>query len=122
MPINKDVILKWDGKEYPIKITFGMIDECEAKHDLNLIILLQQVRNGDVRLTQIAKLFKFLFEKGGLNVEVETVFEALFGSGKFDVKEVKAMMAGIFDAIFPEPKKKVSTQTKKTSKTKLKKG
>ncbi len=141
MSINKIINLGWDGEQYEVKITMGVIDKIDD--EVNLVKLVADYENGDVRLTKVARLFAALLNEGGateklldadgepvlgknkepvfIPLEVDTVFHALFGTGQIKKEDIKLSMAAIFSAIFPSPKKKRTTHSPKVKKTTKKK-
>ena len=111
MAINRKVAIKWDGVEYSVKITMELIDQLDDA--INLIQMVQEVQSGDIRITKMSKLFTVLLNAAGAEVTRESVQYALLGAGELNVEDTQHMLAGIFAAIFPEPKKKTTTPSKR---------
>lgn len=112
MAINKQVSLKWKNETHNILITMEVIDRLDDA--VNLVTIVKQYEDGDVRFTKVAKLIRALLNEAGVETDDGEVFHALFGSGDIKHSDLAPMMTAIFSAIFPEPKKKAtSTKSKK---------
>lgn len=108
--VNKTLSLTWKGVEYNPVVTMRVIDRIEE--ELNLMQLVQRVTEGDVRFSHVAKLVSLLLQSAGCPASQEEVFEEMFGDGDVTPHEAVEFCWKVFAVIFPEPKKKSTTNTR----------
>jgi hypothetical protein len=113
MAIRKELKLNWQGTEYKCLITMSVIDRIED--ELNLILMMEQTRKGDVRFAKVARLFAILLNEAGADVTTDEVYHGMFDGGA-QLDDVVVLLSQVFTVIFPEPAKKPTpTATKKGS-------
>lgn len=113
MAIRKEVELAWNGESCSVLVTMGVIERIEEH--LNLAKVAYDLSQGDVKMSHAARLVATLLNEGGINVQVDDVYEGMFTGESSDTQAVFSMMSDIVGAVFPEPKKKCSTSSKSKS-------
>ncbi len=108
MGVNKKLTLNWQGTTYNIKFTMEMIDELEES--INLMKMLTQCLEGDIRYSHAAKLVSLTLNMMDANTTQEQVYTGMFGDGENDVQplEVVALVTDILDACFFKSKKNIT--------------
>ncbi len=116
MSLDSKITLGWEGREYKVKMTAGVIMELE---DLGIHRMAQK----NISLMRPSIIVAFLLTEGGAeNIDHEEVRRTLYGQGdETSAKDVADMMIMIQLAIAPEPKKKPTTRSPKKAKKKAKK-
>jgi len=111
MGMKTPIKLTWGGRDYKILVTMEVIDRLEDH--LNLWKILTQTSEKDIRFSKIAKLIALLLNEGGCDTTQEKVYEGMFGQGSVSAKDLTPMLAQIFAAVYPTPKKKDVTPKSK---------
>ena len=104
MGVNSRVELEWQGVEYPVLVTMGVIERLEEK--LNLARMASDCARNDLKMSHAARLVATMLKEGGAEVEVSDVFDYMFenkGKGGADIINFVSVILG---QIFAEPKKK----------------
>jgi hypothetical protein len=98
--IFRKVAMRWQGAEYEIKPTMGLINDIEQKISLSLTA--QRMAAGQPPLSHIAVIAGTMLRSAGCKVTDEDIYlEISTGSGD----DITSMITAIFEAAFPSPKK-----------------
>ena len=111
MGVNRRVELSWSGESCSVMVTMDVIERLEEK--LNLAKLAQDCATGNIKLSQASRLVATLLNEGGLSATIDEVFDGMFDGEGSDGGAVIEMVATILGAIFPAPKKKPSSSSKR---------
>lgn len=87
----------------------AVIDRMEDS--INVGRLLAQHATGDVRFSHNAKFISLILNEAGANVTQEEVYTGMFTDGDITAANLHEFMGNLFEAFFPEPKKKEPTTT-----------
>lgn len=139
MGIRNAITIRWDEVDYKIVVTMSVIENIESS-GVNLFEMAHANARGDIKPVQLAKLLTALLVEGGASktikrkdpvtnrmknfdvpVEVDDVYSALFGAGEISREDIQPMVDAVFTAIFPAPKKKPTTPSRKATKRSRKK-
>lgn len=114
MAINKRIELTWRGESCAVLVTMEVIERIEECKHLNLVILASELAAGNVKLSHVARLISVLLKEGGIAASADDVYEGMFEEGTPEAAQTAIVLAGeILGAIFPSPKKKSGTSSKK---------
>ena len=111
MGINKRIELSWNGKPYPVNMTMRLIEHIEEK--LNLGLMAQQCASGDIRFSHAARLVEIVLKDAGAEVTADEIYSGMFSGDDVSVSDVIEVVGLILSAVFPEPKKKAPSASKK---------
>lgn len=114
MAINTELKLKWRGDDYKLKVTMEVIDRVEDQ--INVMRLVQQVSDGDFRMAKIAKLLSVILVEAGCDTDQEDVYLGMTGGGDVSVADVMPMLGTIWEAFYPNSKKKSTDKVKPKAK------
>ena len=120
MALRKELILNWEGKPFKLMVTMQVIDKIEDS--INIGRLLAQHATGDIRFSHVARFIALLLNEAGADVTQEDVYAGMFTDGDITAANLHEFMGNVFQAFFPEPKKKeLTTTTPKKRKSATKK-
>ena len=109
MALRKELVLNWQEKQFKLLVTMAVIDRIEDS--VNVGRLLAQHATGDVRFSHVAKFIALLLNEAGAEVTQEEVYAGMFTDGDITAANLHEFMGHVFEAFFPEPKKKEPTTT-----------
>ena len=109
MALRKELKLNWQGKPYKLLVTMEVIDRLEDS--INIGRLLAQHATGDIRFSHVARFISLLLNESGAEVTAEEVYTGMFTDGDITAANLHVFMGNVFEAFFPEPKKKEPTTT-----------
>lgn len=105
--IFRDVVITWQGKEYRVKPTMRLINTIEQQVSLSLTA--QRMAQGRPPISHIATIAGVMLRSAGCEVTDEELYLEI-STGDNDISD---LVAAIFDAAFPVPKKpEAPTSTK----------
>ena len=87
----------------------SVIDKLEDS--INIGRLLAQHATGDIRFSHVARFIALLLNEAGAEVTQEEVYAGMFTEGDITAANLHEFMSNVFEAFFPEPKKKEPTTT-----------
>ena len=85
----------------------SVIDKIEDS--INIGRLLAQHATGDIRFSHVARFISLLLNEAGAEVTQEEVYAGMFTEGDITAANLHEFMGHVFEAFFPEPKKKEPT-------------
>jgi hypothetical protein len=109
MALRKELTLNWQGKPFKLLVTMLVIDKIEDS--INIGRLLAQHATGDIRFSHVARFISLLLNEAGAEVTQEEVYSGMFTDGDITAANLHVFMGNVFEAFFPEPKKKEPTTT-----------
>jgi len=109
MGLRKELVLNWQGEKYKLLVTMSVIDKLEDS--INIGRLLAQHATGDIRFSHVARFVSLLLNQAGAEVTQEEVYSGMFTDGDITAANLHEFMGHVFEAFFPEPKKKEPTTT-----------
>jgi hypothetical protein len=120
MALRKELVLTWQGDKFKLLVTMAVIDKVEDS--INIGRLLAQHATGDVRFSHVARFLSILLNEAGAEVTQEEVYAGMFTDGDITAENLHTFMGNVFEAFFPEPKKKepITTTTPKRKPTRKK--
>ena len=104
MALRKELVLNWEGKKFKLMVTMSVIDKIEDS--INIGRLLAQHATGDIRFSHVARFISLLLNEAGAEVTQEEVYAGMFTDGDITPANLHEFMGNVFEAFFPEPKKK----------------
>lgn len=105
MSMRNTIEMKWAGTSYDVLVTMDLIDKLEDH--INLMQMMQQVQEGDIRFSKCSQLIALLLQSAGCKVTQDDVYSSLFGNGDDVTPDgLIIILYEIFSAVFPEPPKK----------------
>jgi len=103
--IRNTIEMKWHGTSYDVLVTMDVIDKLEDR--LNLMLMMQQVQEGDIRFSKAAMLLSLLLQSAGCKVSQDEMYDALFGNSEDITPDgLIEILYTVFASVFPEPPKK----------------
>jgi hypothetical protein len=102
--VFREVSLAWDGKAYSVKPTMQLLNRIENR--VSLAAMWRGLSSNAPPLSHLAYVVGEFLRAAGANVDDDEVYRELVTG---DLDDLREMIASIFAAIFPEPKKKEST-------------
>lgn len=115
MAINKRVELTWNGESCSVLVTMEVIERIEER--LNLAKMARDLSTGNIKLSHSARLISTLLDVGGISVTPVEVYEGMFSDDTAETVRAAVTLTGdILSAVFPDPKKKSGTPSKKRKK------
>ena len=114
MAINKRINLVWKDQSYDVLMTMRLIERIEEH--INLSRMVSDCSTGNLKVSHASRLIAIILESGGAKVTPEEIWEDIFSGGDFSPTEMVETITAILSTIFPEPKKKPSTLSKKPAK------
>lgn len=107
MALRKELVLNWEGEKFKLLVTMSVIDKVEDS--INIGRLLAQHATGDIRFSHVARFISLLLNEAGAEVTQEEVYAGMFTEGDITASNLHEFMGHVFEAFFPEPKKKEPT-------------
>ena len=107
MALRKELVLNWEGEKFKLLVTMSVIDKIEDS--INIGRLLAQHATGDIRFSHVARFISLLLNEAGAEVTQEEVYAGMFTEGDITAANLHEFMGHVFEAFFPEPKKKEPT-------------
>lgn len=109
MAIRNAIEMTWKGEQFDVLVTMDVIDKLEDH--LNLMQMMQQVQEGDIRFSKCAQLLALLLNSAGCKVTQDEMYSSLFGNGDDITPDgLIIILFEIFSSVFPEPPKKFKPQ------------
>lgn len=103
--IFRTVTLQWDGETYEVKPTMQLLNQIEQK--ISLAALVRGLSTDTPQLSHMAVVIGFFLRHAGARVQDEEIYQELMSG---DPVALLSMRDAIFQAVFPEPKKKDAAQ------------
>ena len=120
MALRKELVLNWQDEKFKLLVTMAVIDKVEDS--INIGRLLAQHATGDIRFSHVARFISLILNEAGAEVTQEEVYAGMFTDGDITAANLHVFMGNVFEAFFPEPKKKeLTTTTPKKRKSATKK-
>lgn len=103
--IFRTVNLQWDGEAYEVKPTMALLNQIEQR--VSLAALVRGLSTDTPQLSHMAVVIGHFLRAAGAKASDDEVYQELMSG---DPVALLTMRDAIFQAVFPEPKKKDAAQ------------